>query len=148
MKNLHAIYCLIALLCLTLSVNARRMAPIRRDLLDGSYTLVKLYDGNTLKTVSGIKSTITVKSKDTSITAYFGCNRMSGRMQTSNYAILPFHLISTEMFCTDKINQVESGFAKQMEGVTTFTIKANLVTFYQDDEVRMVLKKTVAKKKK
>lgn len=137
----------LSLMCLTLHSFARRMAPIKRDLLDGTYTIVKLRQDDKLKTITGIKSKITCNSEEKSITAHFGCNKMSGELQTSNNAILPVHLMSTEMFCNDKINQIESNFGLQMEAATRFTIKGTIITLYKNEHPIIVLKKVVTKKK-
>ena len=55
--------------------------------------------------------------------------------------------MSTEMFCNDKINQIESNFGLQMEAATRFTVKGTIITIYKNELPIMVLKKVVTKKK-
>jgi heat shock protein HslJ len=143
-------FILSVLLLLSLHVSARRIAPIRKDLLDGKYTLQKMWDGEQLKTVSGVKSAIVMNSKENRMTANFGCNTMSGDFAISNYMIIPVQLMSTEMFCNDKINQIETSFGKQIATANRFTIEGNVITFFQEEQAVLVFKKlsTSTKKKK
>lgn len=142
---------ILGLLVMVFTGFARRIAPVAPTILDGTYSVQKLWDGEKLADVSKIKTTVTYDSKSGVTTAFFGCNRMSGSFQLTRYSIAPVQLMSTEMFCSNLKNRLESNYGLRMGEVNHFTIEGLVVTFYQDDQVRIILKKqgaTVVKKKK
>lgn len=124
------------------------MSPVKTDILDGKYVLTQIWDDEKMVNTSKRKSTIKIDSKTTRITAHFGCNSMSGEFVISRYLINPVNLMSTEMFCSTSINNLESLFGKQISKVNHFTIEKNIVKFYAEEQVVMVFKKVVPKAKK
>lgn len=145
---MKSFFLVLSVLFLSTQLNAKRVAPIRSDILDGKYNLVKIWDGEHMKNTAKQKSEITIDSKTTSFSAFFGCNRMSAEFNFMRYQIMPIRMISTEMFCNDTINNLETEFSKMISVANHFTIEQNIVKFYHEEQVVLEFKKITAVKKK
>lgn len=136
------------LLLINLNMNGRRVKPIPQDILDGKYTLINIWDGEKMINTKAKKSNILINSKTTSISANFGCNNMSGEIHPMGYLLMPINMVSTEMYCSESINSLESLFGRQIATVNHFSKENNIVKFYQQEQVVIEMKKIVPIKNK
>lgn len=117
--------------------------------ISGTYSVVRMWDGNSFLSLKGKPNKVTINQTQHQIQAYFGCNQMNGSFNTNRYLIeQPIHMVATEMFCTEAINDLEQLFGRGMTLVNHFSVNGNLLQFYQEEQLIFELKKVVKKKKK
>ena len=133
-------YTLLLLLSfVVLFAEAKKIAP--RAPLTGKYTLVKQSYKGKMQMLSGVKSTISLDQSRETISCFMGCNTLSGDFSAIGNFIEPLQLMSTEKFCSSKIDKAEKAFVKNMGAVNHFKIRSREVFLYHDEELLIVLRR-------
>ena len=78
------------------------------------------------RTIDEAKPTLTI-ADDGAVSGTAGCNRMGGKADVAA-ADITFHIATTKMLCSPEIMEVEQSVLKALDGKTTATVDAEVLT--------------------
>lgn len=136
----------VLLLCLvtTTVLKAQTKPPV-----DGTWKIKSLKDSGKMTDVSAKETTVTISTKDKSLLAYVGCNRITTKFEfVTGDMVKPFQLVSTRKACKDNVAGLESATIYVLEQTNSVRKNGAKIEFYKDAELLMVLERQTTTKKK
>ncbi len=122
---------------------AGKRKPVRRLVLDGTYTLISLHQNGNMKTMNPATAEISFDPTTKTAAIYLGCNRITGNLEVkSNNQVKAFIVSSTRMACPDNIEDL---FKNQFTKITRVASNGNLISLYAGNKKVMILKKKETK---
>ncbi|NRD22314.1 META domain-containing protein [Winogradskyella litoriviva] len=102
-----------------------------QEVLLGTYYVTQLGDTD----VSSYKITINFDDTEKKVTGFAGCNSFFGTYTLENNTLTFGNIASSKKLCPGTISQTERQFLKALNSVNAFSIKDNLISFSENDDI-------------
>ncbi|GAA5053714.1 META domain-containing protein [Nocardia callitridis] len=83
------------------------------------------------RTIDEAQPTLTI-AEDGAVSGKAGCNRLTGKADMSDNTVT-FHVATTKMMCSPEVMEVERSVLRALDGKTTATVDAEVLTLRNDN---------------
>lgn len=128
------LFCFMSLHCL-----AQKQSPVAP--LTGSYTISSMKDQKKFFRMKSAASKVTIDQNGETLKCNLGCNSISGTFVVSADEIEEIELVSTEKFCSSKLQKLERKFLQNMKRINHYKYAKRQLSLYDGEELLMVLRK-------